>query len=135
MNREKFFDLSMLVLRVVLGAIFLAHGGQKLFGMFNGIGLEGTAKIVEGLGFPKPYLLALAWGCVEFIGGVFLILGILARWSALAITMVVIIQLWKINLPYGFFIQNGGMEYSLLVVGSCLPVILMGGGSWSVWDA
>ena len=62
-------------------------------------------------------------------------LGILARWSALAITMVVVIQLWKINLPYGFFIQNGGMEYSLLVVGSCLPLILMGGGSWSVWDA
>ena len=134
MEKEKLFDLAMFVLRAVLGVIFIAHGGQKLFGMFNGIGLEGTAKIVEGMGFPEPHIVALAWSCIEFIGGVFLILGILARWSAVAIVLVMAVQLWKISLAYGFFIQNGGMEYNLLIIGACVPIILLGGGSWSVWD-
>ncbi|MBD3426458.1 MAG: DoxX family membrane protein [Candidatus Omnitrophica bacterium] len=128
------FNLSMLVLRLVLGVIFVAYGAQKLFGTFDGIGLEGTAKMVEGLGFGNAYTIALAWACIEFIGGIFLMLGILARWSALAISLTMLVRIWKINLMYGFFLQNGGVEYGLLVVGACIPLILLGGGSWSVWD-
>ena len=134
MKNENLFNLSMLILRIVLGAIFVAHGAQKLFGTFDGIGLEGTAKMVEGLGFGNAYSIALVWACIEFIGGIFLILGILARCSAFAIALTMLIRLWKINIMYGFFIQNGGIEYGLLIIGACIPLILMGGGSWSVWD-
>lgn len=134
MKNENLFNLSMLILRIVIGVIFVAHGAQKLFGTFDGIGLEGTAKMVEGLGFGNAYPIAVVWACIEFIGGIFLILGILARCSAFAIALTMLVRLWKINLMYGFFIQNGGIEYGLLIIGACIPLIFMGGGSWSVWD-
>ncbi len=134
MKKEKLFNFSMFVLRVTVGLIFAAHGAQKLFGMFNGIGLEGTAKMVEGLGLSNPELLAVIWACIEFIGGLFLVLGILARWAAAAIVVTVVVHLWKINIVYGFFTQNGGVEHDLLVIATCVPLIFLGGGSWSVWD-
>jgi len=135
MQKENLLNLSLLVLRIVLGAIFAAYGAQKLFGMFNGIGLEGTVKMVEGLGMANPYLVAVVWSCIEFIGGIFLILGILARWSAAAIVLTVFVHLWKVSVVYGSFIHGCGIEYNLLIIGSCVPLILLGGGSWSVWDA
>lgn len=134
MKKEKLLDLSLFILRIIIGGIFAAHGAQKLFGMFNGIGVEGTIKIVEGLGWGYPYIVAITWGCIEFIGGIFLIFGILARWSAAAIAFTMIVRLWKINLAYGFFVQEGGIEYNLMVIGLCVPLILLGGGSWSAWD-
>ena len=134
MKKHTLIDLSMFLLRVIIGIIFAAHGAQKLFGMFNGIGLEGAARIVEGVGIAKPYLVATIWTYIEFIGGIFLIFGIMARWSASAIAFTMLVRLWKINLVYGFFVQEGGIEYNLMVIGACIPLILLGGGSWSVWD-
>jgi putative oxidoreductase len=134
MTRDDMLNFSMFILRIILGIIFMAHGAQKLFGMFGGIGIDGTAKMVEGLGLPYPEVLAIIWACVEFVGGIFLILGITSRWTAIAIVMLMFISTFKINITYGFFIQNGGIEYNLLVIGSCIPLILIGGGSWSVWD-
>ncbi len=134
MKKENLVNLSMLLLRVIIGGVFIAHGSQKLFGTFNGIGLEGTARIVEGLGFPNPYLMAGIWGCIEFLGGVFLMLGILVRVSAASIVLTMAIRMWKINLMYGFFIHDGGAEYNILVIAACMPLILIGGGAWSVWD-
>ena len=126
MKKENLLNLSMLILRVMVGVIFVAHGAQKLFGTFDGIGLDGTAKMVEGLGFSNASVIAIIWAGIEFIGGIFLILGILARWSALAIALTMLVRLWKVNLMYGFFIQNGGSEYGLLILGACMPLILMG---------
>ncbi|MFH1798627.1 MAG: DoxX family protein [Candidatus Omnitrophota bacterium] len=136
MKKGKMFDLSMFVLRAVIGIIFAAHGSQKLFGMFGGIGIDGTVKMVEALGFlTSSYLIAVVWGCIEFVGGIFMILGILSRWAAFSIVLTIIIQLWKINLSYGFFIQNSGIEHNLLIIAACIPIVLLGGGNWSVWDA
>ncbi|MFQ5953085.1 MAG: DoxX family membrane protein, partial [Candidatus Omnitrophota bacterium] len=63
MDKEKMINPSMFFLRLIIGTIFIAHGAQKLFGMFGGIGIEGTAKMVEGLGFPNPLVVALIWAC------------------------------------------------------------------------
>lgn len=134
MKKEGLLNFSLLVLRLTAGSIFISHGGQKLFGMFNGIGLEGTVKIVEGLGLANPYLATMIWAYIEFIGGIFLVLGIFARWAAIATVSTVIVYLWKVNLAYGYFVHNGSFEYNLIIIGSCVPIILLGGGSWSVWD-
>lgn len=134
MRKENVIDLALFILRVTVGAVFVVHGAQKLFGMYGGIGLEGTAKIIEGVGLPIPDILAAVWGFIEFAGGFFLIFGIIARWAASMILVTVIVHLWKINLAYGFSMQNGGIEHSLLLIGACMPLILLGGGSWSVWD-
>jgi len=134
MKKDNLFDLSMFMLRFVLGTIFIVHGAQKLFGMFGGVGLDVTVKMLEAFSLPNPQIFALMWAGIEFVGGVFLLFGILARWSASAIALTVVVQLFGMNLAYGFLSQNGSIEYNLLVFASCLPVILLGGGSWSVWD-
>ncbi|MFH1665384.1 MAG: DoxX family protein [Candidatus Omnitrophota bacterium] len=134
MKKENLHDLSMFTLRLIVGVIFAIHGAQKLFGMFNGIGLEGTAKLVEGLGLAKPYLVAAIWAYIEFVGGIFLILGIVARWAAAGIAFTVLVYLYKSSLVFGSFAQSAGIEYNVLVIGACIPLILMGGGSWAVWD-
>lgn len=135
MKKENLINMSMLLVRILIGSVFMAHGAQKLFGMFNGIGLEGTARIVEGLGFQNPYIIGGIWGGIEFVGGVFLILGILVRFSAASIALTMFVRMWKINMIYGFFIHDGGIEYNILVIAACIPLILVGGGAWSVWDA
>ena len=134
MEREKMLNLSMFALRLIVGTIFLMHGAQKFFGTFNGIGLEGVAKMAESMGFSHPYIVAISWACIEFVGGIFLVLGILARWSAAAIILTVLVYMWKISLAYGFSVQNGDIEYNLLMIGACIPLVLIGGGKWSVWD-
>jgi len=134
MHRKTLEDLAIFILRITLGAIFLVYGAQKLFGMFGGIGLEGTAKMVEGMGLPEPAVVGVVWAFVEFAGGIFLVFGILARWSAAAVALTVAVRLWKVNLMYGFLVQNGGLEYNVLIIAACVPIILLGGGSWSIWD-
>ena len=134
MKKENMMDLAMFLVRIIIGVVFAAHGAQKLFGMFNGIGLEGTARMMEGMGMAQPYVVASVWASIEFVGGIFLLFGILVRYSAAAMVLTMIIRMWKINLAYGFFIQDGGVEYNLLVIAACMPLILLGGGSWSVWD-
>jgi len=134
MNKNIFHDFSMFILRSGLGTIFIAHGAQKLFGMFGGIGIDGTTKMMEGLGFSYPYELAIIWSSIEFFGGVFLLFGVITRYAAFLISLLMIISIWKIDFSNGFFLQNGGFEYDLLIITACIPLIFMGGGSWSVWD-
>ncbi|MFH1395605.1 MAG: DoxX family protein [Candidatus Omnitrophota bacterium] len=134
MKKQNSFDFSMFAVRLIIGAIFTIYGAQKLFGMFGGVGIEATSKIVEALGVPNPYIFAVIWSAVEFIGGIFLVLGILARWAAVAVILMICANFFGISLNYGFFGGNTNVEYSLLVIASCIPIVLLGGGSWSVWD-
>lgn len=134
MNKDSMLNLAMLIVRVIVGGLAIVHGSQKLFGMFDGIGIDGTAKMIEGFGFPEPYVLAVAWAAAEFAGGIFLVFGILARLAATAVFALVVIQLWKANLTFSLLLQSSEIEYNLLVIAACIPVMLLGGGSWSVWD-
>lgn len=136
-NRKKeirFFDLSMFVLRTALGGIFIIYGGQKLFGMFGGLGISGTTKLLESLNMYNPHLAAMAWAYVELIGGIFLIFGIMTKWAAAACLVTTLFYMWGVSLPYGAFFPAGGAEYSYLLIASMIPLVLMGGGSWAVWD-
>ena len=134
MEKPKLFNISMFLLRLVLGTVFIVHGAQKLFGMFGGIGLDGTSKLIEGLRFSEPYVFAIIWGSVEFIGGVFLLLGVLARWAAVAIVLTILVYLCRVDLAYSSLFQYSVIEHNVIIIATCLPVMLMGGGSWSVWD-
>src|SRR4051794_41150913 len=83
-------DLSLLILRIVVGVIFMLHGSQKLFGAFEGMGIE---KTVAMLGSPIGYLVAIG----EFFGGVGLVFGFLSRFSAAAITVIMIGAIAKVH--------------------------------------
>lgn len=86
-------SVANVVLRVPVGIILAAHGGQKLFAWFGGYGLEGTGQWMESIGLAPGFVMALLAGSAEFFGGIALILGLLTRPAAAlsAFTMVVAI--------------------------------------------
>src|SRR5213082_1164410 len=80
-----FADLGLLVLRVTLGVVFLAHGGQKAFGSFGGPGFAGATGFIGSLGFrPAPLWTAVAVGG-ELVAGVLFVLGALTPVAALLV--------------------------------------------------
>ncbi|MDD4956253.1 MAG: DoxX family protein [Candidatus Omnitrophica bacterium] len=134
MKKETLLNFSLFVLRSVVGVIFFYHGAQKLFGMFDGVGLEGTVKLVEGLGLSQAYMVAVVWGGIELIAGMFLVFGIFSRYAATLLLIIVVVQFWKIDLGYGVFLQSNLLEYRAVLFGACVTIVSLGGGSWSVWD-
>lgn len=118
------FNLALLVMRIIAGIIFAAHGAQKLFGAFDGPGL---AKIVEHLG-PVGYLVAIG----EFFGGLGLIVGFLCRFSAFWLTVIMIGAITLSHGKNGFFLSRGGLEYNLALIGLLIPLLLLGPGRFAV---
>lgn len=81
---------AALALRVPVGIIFIAHGAQKLFGLFGGYGLEGTGQWMESIGLTPGYLMALMAGSAEFFGGLALLIGLLVRPAALSLSFAML---------------------------------------------
>lgn len=73
------YDLGLLLMRLMLGAVFLYHGSQKLFGMFDGPGWEGFAGYMEALSIPMPKVAATCAALAEFGGGLALVTGMFMR--------------------------------------------------------
>src|SRR4051812_19729089 len=113
-------DWGLLVLRLALGASFLLHGSQKLFGAFGGHGLTAFSQTVGRMGLPGP---APFWGLLaagsEFFGGFCVLLGVLTEFGALAIAAVMIVAIWKVHGKNGYFSTNNGYEYQLLILAVC----------------
>ncbi len=87
-------DLGLLVLRVVLGALFIAHGLGRLFGWFQGDGLDGTEQLLAGFGFSSTTALAWAIGVTELVGGAFVLLGLFTPIGAAAILGLMGSAIW-----------------------------------------
>jgi len=128
-------------LRLCVGAVFLVHGAQKLFGLLGGPGLEGTAKALASFGLPYPMPLAVALGVVEFGGGVLLVIGFATLWASLALLASLGLTLWKVHYPQGFALNSGIFgsgghtgEYHLVMIGALLCLLLGGPGAASLDD-
>ena len=126
-------DVALLLLRLVLGLTFLAHGSQKLFGWFGGSGIAGFAPYVAKLGFPFPVAFATLSGISEFLGGLLVLVGAATGAGAGMILLTMLVAMVKVTGPRGFFIQNNGWEYNLLIIAVCLALLLSGPGRWAVW--
>jgi putative oxidoreductase len=113
-------DIALLAVRLTAGIIFTAHGSQKLFGAFGGPGLE---KTVEMMG-PIGYLVTIG----EFFGGLGLIVGFLTRFSAASLIVVMLGAIATVHGKHGFFLQSGGFEYNLSLIGLLAPVLIAGPG-------
>lgn len=127
------------VLRLVLGVVFVAHGLQKLVGVWGGGGLSATADFLAGLGIPAPFAAAVLVGGVETLGGVLLVVGLYARWAAAALAVETAVAIWKVHLPYGFFLNwaltpgvGHGYEYTLTLAAGLVCLLLTGAGALSV---
>lgn len=125
-------DVTDAVLRVAAGAFLVPHGAQKLFGWFGGYGLEATGQFFQTqLGFSNGYLAALGAGSIEFFGGIALAVGLLTRFSALAIAILLVVAS-TVHTGAGFFWTDGGWEYPVLWTIFALSFVTRGGGRYSI---
>lgn len=126
---------GLLLLRVVLGTVFFAHGAQKVMGWFGGYGLAGTTGFMKNtLHIPIP--LAYVASFTEFLGGIALIFGFLTRLSAAGIFITMAVAILKVHLPAGFLNNDnnkgGGIEYPLTLAVLALALLITGGGAYSL---
>src|SRR5690242_2785848 len=100
--------LALLLLRIVVGLSFVAHGAQKLFGWFGGGGPTGTSAGFASLGFKAPLEMAIMAGVGEFGGGSLLASGLLTPLATLAISSVMVVAVVTSHLPNGYWGYKGG---------------------------
>jgi putative oxidoreductase len=124
---KKQVDTGLAILRLVIGAIFVAHGGQKLF-VF---GFDGVAGAFGQMGIPMAGILGPFVAFVEFFGGLALISGLLTRLASLGLLSTMVVAILKVHLPNGFFAPNG-IEFPLSLIGGTALLALTGAGSWSI---
>ena len=116
--------LALLALRLVLGAIMIAHGYHKVFG-----GFHGHQQMVGSLGLPA-WLAYLSAGA-EFSGGIGLVLGLFTRFFGLALLIEMGVAIWKVHWKSGLTGSNG-MEFPLTCAAIALALLCFGGGPWGV---
>lgn len=129
-NSESGF--GALALRIPVGIIFMAHGAQKLFASFGGYGLEGTGQWMASIGLEPGYLMALLAGSAEFFGGLFILLGLLTRPSAIALAVTMVVAIFAVHFQNGFFMSNGGYEFGLALLAASVSLALSGAGKMSL---
>ncbi|WP_339495513.1 DoxX family protein [Pseudomonas sp. RA_105y_Pfl2_P56] len=123
---------GLTLLRIAVGVIFAAHGSQKLFGLFGGYGLAGTAQYMESLGLTPGYVMATLAGGTEFFAGLALIIGLLVRPAALGLTFLSLVAIFTVHISNGLFMVNNGYEFALALLGGSLAVLIEGAGKLSV---
>jgi putative oxidoreductase len=118
-------------LRLAMGAVFIGHGAQKVFGSFNGPGFQTWTSISPPLSFMRPSWLWLGAAAVaELVGGVLILLGLLTRAGAFMILCVMLAAIAGVHWP-SFFVPKG-IEYPMSLVAVSLALMIMGGGIASI---
>jgi len=128
---------SHLVIRVALGVVFVAHGGQKVFGWFGGHGLRATVTAFKGMGIPAPAAAFAAF--VELFGGLAVLLGLLARPAAVGLIVIMLVAIAKVHARHGFFLNFGGtpgkghgFEFNFVLIAMALSILIGGAGVLSL---
>lgn len=127
-------DAGLLVLRLVLGATFVGHGLQKVFGLFGGPGIDGFAQTLGGFGFRAPTVLAWVTGVTELAGGALVLLGVFTPLAAAGL-LGVMINTVLLKFENGFFVPPdnvGGIELDVVLGGLAAGLILTGAGRLAV---
>jgi len=122
--------LAGLVLRVMVGVVFIYHGGQKLFGAFGGSGIAGFAGYLQSLEIPFPEASAYLAAAAEFFCGLALLLGLWVRLAAVPLIMTMIVAIVTATGKNGFNIVNGGYEYNLVLIAALISMVLQRGDKW-----
>lgn len=120
-------DTALLILRVVLGIVFLAHGYQKLFTY----GFAGVTGAFTQMRIPVPSITGPFIALLEFCGGMALIVGFLTRMAALGIALDMLGALAVVHIKNGFFLPTG-FEYAMSLLGVSMAVTLAGAGDLSI---
>lgn len=125
-------DTGLLVLRIVLGIIFMGHGAQKLFGWFGGPGMKGVAGWLGSMRLRPAAFWAWVAALSEFGGGGLLVLGFLWPLGSLGIIATMITAIAYVHAPKGLWNTAGGYEYPLVIIAAAFALGLTGPGAYSL---
>ncbi len=128
MAKNNLSQWTLALLRIVLGVIFTYHGYLKLF--VPG-GLPGTATFFAQVGIPLANVSAVVAAFAEFFGGLFLLLGMVTKWSSLLLIINMLVAFFKVHLKNGLLISNGGYEFVLALLAALVVVLVNGAGALS----
>jgi putative oxidoreductase len=124
--------LAPMILRVGIGLTLMPHGAQKLFGLFGGYGLSGTAQWMDSIGLSPGIVMATLAGSAEFFGGLALVLGLLTRPAAALTAFTMLVAIFSVHIEHGFFLDAGGFEYAFALLVATTSLIASGGGRYSI---
>jgi putative oxidoreductase len=125
-------SFGLLILRLALGGTLMAHGSQKVFGAFEGPGMEGFKTTTKKLGLEPAEIMAPIGAYSEFLGGLSVLLGLFTPAGALAIINTMVVAIWKVHAKNGFWNNKRGWEFNGLIIGAAAALALGGPGKLSV---
>jgi putative oxidoreductase len=125
-------EIGLLVVRIIVGLLFVGHGAQKLFGVVGGYGVSGTGAAFEAMGMRPGKLNAVAAGAAEFAAGVLLVLGLLTPLAAALVIAVMIVAIATVHLGKGIWASGGGFELNLVYIAIVFALAGVGAGDWSL---
>lgn len=128
MDKPVVRDSALLLLRLVLGTVFIAHGLDKL--VFSG--LTATSGQFSAWGVPQPTLSAWMVMATELAGGVLLVVGLLTTLAAGVLALLMAAALWFVHVGAGFFASAGGFEYPAVLMASLVMIVVFGAGRASL---
>jgi len=125
-------DTGLLIIRLIIGLTFAAHGTQKLFGWFGGHGIAGTGGWFESIGMKPGKALAITAGLAELIGGLLFAGGLLLWIAALLIIGSMLVAIVKVHGANGYWVTQNGYEYNMALIVIALGVAMIGAGDYSL---
>jgi putative oxidoreductase len=126
------FDAALLILRLGVGLTFAAHGAQKLFGWWDGIGIRGWRGAVASMGYRPVTLFTAVSALAEFGGGLLLAAGLFTPLAGAVLIGQSVVIIGQVHWPNGFFNSKGGYEFPLVLAAAAAALALVGAGAWSV---
>lgn len=124
--------LGLLLVRLVVGLLFVGHGAQKLFGWFGGYGPKGTGGWMESIGIKPGIMMAVLAGLMEMVGGLLLTSGLFTPVAGLLIVLVLLGATFKVHIKNGLWITADGYEYPLVLISIVVALALIGAGPYSI---
>jgi putative oxidoreductase len=123
----KKLDIALLVLRLVLAAVFITHGYQKVFGF----GISGVVGMFTKMGVPLATLVAPFISVLEFLGGIALLFGAFTRVAAFLLACDMLGAIILVHGPNGYAAPKG-VEAVLGNFGMAIAIALLGAGAYSI---
>lgn len=128
MDKPAVRDAALLLLRLVLGIVFVAHGWDKLLIT----GLTETTGQFSAWGVPQPKLSAYLVMAGELLGGALLVVGLLTTFVAGALALLMAAAVWFVHLGSGLFAADGGVELPAVLIVALLMIVVFGAGRASL---
>jgi putative oxidoreductase len=125
-------NVGLLLIRLVIGILFIGHGAQKLFGWFGGYGIKGTGGWFESIGIKPGITMAVMAGLAELIGGILFALGLLTPLAGILIAGTMVMAIIKVHAVNGLWATQNGYEFNLTLLVVAIGVALIGPGQFAI---